>query len=179
MMFLHCCHCDAKIHVLIGIIDESNPVYNPGGFGPGYADDLGDWEEFIDGTKHKYRLGLLIPNSQFNNFIKPADAPYPSDSYRDEIDHQIAGQSTQPRLSKQDIVDFYELVKGDIEPTSVTFIVDNSGSMTLSQIQPGYNEARAELEGEYPDLDLRPTITTSQERWVFDFQAAAEDLEGE
>jgi hypothetical protein len=174
----YCCEkCYTKI-VVIAIYDESDPAYYPAS--DIYNLDLQEWNNLVDYHKpcaHDIIAGLMVP--RLDLAIKPDDTPLPKDTDNDQwLVKRYA--LAQPRLSSDDIFDFFNSLinRADDEnfvPELLVFVLDDSGSITISQYQEQLKIAKEQIQENYPNLIILDDISSFDERWLRDSRSAIDN----
>jgi hypothetical protein len=170
------CHCE-KCYItsfVIAIYDESISIYT--GEPSVYNSDLETWNSFTDEVREcsgqKIRLGLMAPGPLSQ--LKYDGSEWPHDTDRDSIDRQEYPVAT-PRLSAADIVGFFDTMLGNPTdeafedgPLLLLFVLDNSGSIELSQYAEELAAAKSILKARFPTMKILDDISSSGERWLND-----------
>lgn len=168
-----CCCCYETLFVIC-IYDETT-LYSPR---ETYETDLAAWNALIDGLRRStIRLGLIQPGYTESD-IKYPDSPWPRDSDNDPINYVNVGMKT-PRVTEAEIVAFFETLRTSpaiLEPELLLFVLDNSGSITVSEYREELESAKATLRASYPKLRILGDVNSfADERWLLHARRGAEE----
>jgi hypothetical protein len=140
--------------VVICIYDESENIYtNCEPFGNStYLADKDLWEEFIVGRTGTVRLGIIIPSNDEDRVRCPTE-DWPFDSDRLEVDRLVVGVQ-DPRVLEQDILNIFETIRTTPDtikdPQLLLFVLDNLGSIVLTDYADELAAAKVQLELDFP-----------------------------
>jgi hypothetical protein len=156
-----------------------------------YEDDKSEWQtlvqRFVIDDLH-VRLGVLQPyhycaaKETYWRVLCPT-CQFPGDSDRTGIDHQLLSgppapsaetRTRNPRVTATEIVDFFDRITsgGLFDPTYLMFVLDNSGSISVSEYRAAVDTAKSQLQTRFPQMEiLLDMVTERPERWL---HAAAE-----
>ena len=143
-----------------------------------YQSDMTDWSNLLLAIA-KYGISVQVCLLQPAHYrddgsqwaVKPA-LPWPGDSNRSTIDDLLVGadptfgEFRTPRVLTQDIIDAFTAVSANYNPTWLTVVKDNSGSIQISDYQSQLAAAEAQLQLQYPLMKINDIIMSSPERWV-------------
>lgn len=161
-----CCHSPL---IILAIYDESTTYsqYDAGGF-VYYPQHFENWQNHIDEAPITIRGGLLAPNGSLNTLTWDDTLPY--DSERDQIDFLIIPRKYP---TTEDIVDFFNTIRGDGKPVALVLCLDNSGSMVVADYRSTLDEAKEQILQEFPRLKIFERLTGGLEEWLQEMRFAA------
>lgn len=167
--------------IIIVMIDESNSVYYPSGYS-NWDTDVQRWRNLIDeyGPPRYAMLCNIPPTGGFSEYnIRPEGRSMPGGI--------VYGRNIPRSPSLQKFIDLYEycISGGDLnldpeeekpsDPKEIVLLVDNSGSMTRSTVEPGITQFEQwladpsqHISEQYPEgrsINYR-YASFSHERWV-------------
>ncbi len=152
-----------------------------------YEADKQEWEAIIakvaSNPRVKLRLGLLQPYIYNAATKKPwgvicDGCALPRDSDRASINYRLlsgpdspsmSNTKRTPRVSTDEIVDMFNQVTGNggWDPTFLLFVLDNSGSVYVSDYQAQLTAAKAIIKSKLPKIEILDDKTTARpERWI-------------
>lgn len=180
--------------VIIAIYDEADEYYvancEPGNTSEycysgspqdRYLADKVEWENLIDllPDSIQVRAGLLQPYrgkelsaGYFDTICSGCSLP--KDTDRAVINHTrlpapSSGIVSNPRLTTDDIVDLFDTItsNGLYEPTFLLFVLDNSGSIYVSEYRSYLEAAKSRIRARFDNVEvLDDYVTARPERWI-------------
>lgn len=192
--------------VIMCIYDESDPYYTDAT--TAYETDLAIWNLFIDRLTasglFKVRVGILQPCTYLPSststyldekhlFCKDDGCDLPRDSDRSKIDiiqykdNFVINSPDPNRVTAARIMDTMgKICRGGYNPTTLIFILDDSGSLNLEENYGGPSSggdppnlalAKAQLRAAYPGLNILSNIeTTALENWLEKMMTALQTI---
>lgn len=175
----YCCEKCYKKIVVIAIYDESDPVYCSSS-SVSYSTHLQEWNNLIDYRKlcnQNILAGLMVPSP--NGCIQPPSSSLPKDTDNDQWFLQRYPLA-QPRLSSDQIFNFFNSVVSRANDTNfipelLIFVLDNSGSISISQYAEQLEDAKQRIKNIYPNLIILDDVSSSGEQWIQDSRLAIID----
>jgi|GEM_PF-2460695 len=175
----YCCEKCYKKIIVIAIYDESDPIYCGSNTGV-YDNDVFEWNSLIDyhsECSHDIIAGLMVPiNLDFDGCISAPGRPLPKDTDNDEW---LIGRypPSSPRLTTSQIVNFFNSLvnrsqDSNFIPELLVFVLDDSGSIRVSQYAQELQNAKIEIQSEYPNLIILQDVSSVDERWIRDSKRA-------
>lgn len=168
-----CCRRSGKVAVVV-FVDEAASVYTfypdwaavPPAHRQNYLDDVASWNALLATHSQvtvrpgvlQVDAGLYFPLAvpRVDQIVPHGEALPPGWAY-----------GIYPRnVASPAMITFFEAVRAGDTPGYVIILVDDSGSMTLADVQPGFDQFRDYLTSTYPGVVIRAVITPLPEKWV-------------
>ena len=173
---------DLQVVVMCWINESGSGYCPPYGSVPNYNEDLTNYRNLI-ATLGIVRSGCYVPPYQGNPGDPTKVLP---EGYSPPEEVTMGGFPAKNDIVLSDFTSrFNNLVQGGIEPEYVLLIVDNSGSMYTSHIEPHYSEATGDNFKEwitdsenYPNAVIKTQDGASDftnERWLEAMRLLLED----
>jgi len=138
-----------------------------------YFDHLNEWRRFVADTETNERIEIratvVIPLGSLRGRwwdLIPRGEPWPSDAF------QFA-ETGRPGSLLEFITAFNTIRDGDI-PNTLVLLVDNSGSMSIADILPTYQNFQDWIRENFSDVSVH-RATFFDEQWIQRTQEAIRD----
>lgn len=175
--------------IIIAVFDESLPYYSNGNGIPStpeqvsnYYADKHEWDSLITtvmaSTSVRVRFGMLYPMAGAQrssvNTLRCNGCAWPGDTDNSRllIRSYVSDALSPNRITATRLVNFFNTLATDYDPTFLLFVLDNSHSIDIDRDyggpgSPNLVSAKEQILAAYPDIViLQDEIVDKDERWL-------------